>query len=179
MQNVKLSQLKLGPNVRQHHKPESITEMANSIKAVGILQNLLVRPAKRGSYEVIFGGRRFKALQLLLKSGEVSKDYGVPVDIRPMDDAEATRLGLIENLFREDMEPLEEAEAFYGAVHINFVSRKEAIKTLLELTRVKPDQPLPEELQFHTRRGSAGLVIVPEPPNEVDDLEDEEVLEAA
>jgi hypothetical protein len=49
MQNVKPSQLKLGPNVRQRYNPESIAEMANSIKAVGILQNLLVRPAKRGS----------------------------------------------------------------------------------------------------------------------------------
>ena len=64
--------------------------------------------------------------------------------------------------------------------HINFASRKEAIRTLLELTRVKPDQPLPEELQFQTKQGGNGLVVVAsEPSGDVDDLEAEKVLEAA
>ncbi|GEM86027.1 ParB/RepB/Spo0J family partition protein [Meiothermus granaticius] len=115
MSTVKLSQLKLGPNVRKTYKPDAIAEMADSIKAVGVLQNLLVRPARKG-YEVVFGGRRYKALQMLLKAGQIAKDYQVPVEIRKLDDAEAARLGLIENLFREDMEPLEEAEAFYELV---------------------------------------------------------------
>jgi len=128
MQTVKLSQLKLGPNVRQHYNPDSIAEMAESIKAVGILQNLLVRQTRSG-YEVVFGGRRFKALQLLLKAGEIARDYAVPVDIRKLDDAEATRLGLIENLFREDMEPLEEAEAFYSSVQQGISVADLALKT--------------------------------------------------
>lgn len=115
MHTVKLSQLKPGPNVRQSYDPGSIAEMADSIEAVGVLQNLLVRPARRG-YEVVTGGRRFKALQVLLKAGRIAKDYPVPVEVREMDDAEATRLGLVENLFREEMEPLEKAEAFHALV---------------------------------------------------------------
>lgn len=48
MHTVKLSQLKPGPNVRQSYDQGSIAEMADSIEAVGVLQNLLVRPAMRG-----------------------------------------------------------------------------------------------------------------------------------
>lgn len=129
MPTVKLSQLKLGPNVRKTYNPEAIAEMAESIKAVGVLHNLLVRPTRAKGYEVIFGGYRFKGLQLLLKAGDIGKDYPVPVDIRKMDDAEAARLALIENLFREAMEPLEEAEAFYTAVQQGVSVADLALKT--------------------------------------------------
>lgn len=180
MQTVKLSQLKLGPNVRQSHDQGSIAEMANSIKVVGVLQNLLVRPARRG-YEVIFGGRRYKALQVLLEAGQIAKDYEVPVEVRKLDDAEAARLGLIENLFRENMEPLEEAEAFYQAVQQGISVADLALKTgfgeRLIRQRVTLAERLHPEVKTFLKDGELTLeqaqaLTLIEPEDQVGFLED-------
>ena len=94
---------------RTEFDPEKLAELAASVKAQGILQPLLVRSRAAGGYELIAGERRLRAAKLagLLK---------VPVVVREVDDRTAFELALIENLQREDLDPLEEAESFRRAL---------------------------------------------------------------
>src|SRR5262245_27690093 len=82
----------------------AIEDLAASIREKGLLQPLLVRPAANG-YQLIAGERRFRAAQ---RAGLER----VPISIREADDVEALELALIENLQRENLNPVEEARAF-------------------------------------------------------------------
>jgi ParB family chromosome partitioning protein len=83
----------------------ALDELAASIREKGLLQPLVVRRAGSGGYQLIAGERRFRAAQ---RAGLTR----VPIFIRDADDGEALELALIENLQREDLNPLEEARAF-------------------------------------------------------------------
>ncbi len=82
--------------------PQSIAELADSIKAQGLIQPILVRPVENGKFEIIAGERRWRASQL---AGLTH----VPVVVRPVPDKAALAMALIENIQREDLNPLEEA----------------------------------------------------------------------
>ncbi len=92
---------------RRVFAPEALSDLIHSIREKGVLQPLLVRrhPTHEGMYEIIAGERRFRA----------SKEAGlnqVPVIIKDFDDKAALEVALIENLQREDLNPLEEGEAY-------------------------------------------------------------------
>ncbi|MBI3528737.1 MAG: ParB/RepB/Spo0J family partition protein [Betaproteobacteria bacterium] len=87
---------------RTRMDPQSIAELADSIKAQGLIQPILVRPIENGKYEIIAGERRWRASQL---AGLTQ----VPVVIRAVPDKSAFAMALIENIQREDLNPLEEA----------------------------------------------------------------------
>jgi ParB family chromosome partitioning protein len=87
---------------RTRMDPQSIAELADSIKAQGLIQPILVRPVDGGKYEIIAGERRWRASQL---AGLTQ----VPVVIRAVPDQAALAMALIENIQREDLNPLEEA----------------------------------------------------------------------
>ncbi len=87
---------------RTRMDPQSIAELADSIKAQGVIQPILVRPVENGRYEIIAGERRWRASQL---AGLTQ----VPVVIRSVPDKSALAMALIENIQREDLNPLEEA----------------------------------------------------------------------
>ena len=89
---------------RKHFNDERLDELTESIREQGVIQPLIVREVK-GQLELIAGERRWRACQ---KIGEEE----VPVIIREVTDAEALELALIENLQREDLDPIEEAEAY-------------------------------------------------------------------
>lgn len=102
---VRLSEIE--PNRDQPRKvfnEESITTLAESIKEHGMLQPILVRPFGSG-YQIIAGERRWRAARMLGLSE-------VPVQIREMDDRQAMQIALIENLQRENLNPVEEAEGY-------------------------------------------------------------------
>ncbi|MFV0423022.1 ParB/RepB/Spo0J family partition protein [Oleidesulfovibrio sp.] len=90
---------------RKHFSEEALQELADSIRSQGVLQPLLVRPAKNaeGMYEIIAGERRWRACQK-------AKVTELPVIIREMTDEETLAVALIENLQREDLNPMEEAQ---------------------------------------------------------------------
>lgn len=90
---------------RKHFEPEALNELAESISMHGVIQPLLVRPISDGGYQLIAGERRWRASRIAGLSQ-------VPVVIREMTDSEAMELALIENLQREDLNPIEEAEGF-------------------------------------------------------------------
>jgi ParB family chromosome partitioning protein len=98
---------KIVPNPRQprvEFPQETLTELAESIKAQGIIEPILARP-KNGKYELIAGERRFRAAR---KAGLTA----LPAIIKDFSDEESLEIALIENLQREDLNPMEEAEAY-------------------------------------------------------------------
>jgi ParB family chromosome partitioning protein len=82
--------------------PESLAGLAESIKAQGVMQPILVRPTGGGRYEILAGERRWRAARLAGLSA-------VPALVREVSDKHAAAIALIENLQREDLNPLEEA----------------------------------------------------------------------
>jgi ParB family chromosome partitioning protein len=95
-------QIKLDPNQpRRYFDPKKLEELAQSIKELGILEPLLVRPLNDGYYELIAGERRFKAAGIAGLSE-------VPCVVKEMDDDTVKQVQLIENLQREDLNAYEE-----------------------------------------------------------------------
>ncbi|ODU43368.1 ParB/RepB/Spo0J family partition protein [uncultured Aquimonas sp.] len=89
---------------RSHMDRERLQELADSIRAQGLIQPIIVRPIARDRYEIIAGERRWRAAQL----AELRE---VPCVVRESDDHAALAMALIENIQREDLNPLEEALA--------------------------------------------------------------------
>ncbi len=92
---------------RRHFSEEELDGLAQSIREKGIVQPLLVRPIadEAADFELVAGERRWRAAQLVGL-------HEVPVVIRPLGDSEVIEIALVENLQREDLSPLEEAEAY-------------------------------------------------------------------
>jgi len=91
---------------RRDIEPESLQELANSIKSQGVMQPIVVRPIAGERYEIIAGERRWRATQL------AGLDV-IPVVIRDVPDDAAIAMALIENIQREDLNPIEEAMALH------------------------------------------------------------------
>lgn len=89
---------------RKDINPEKLQELADSIKAQGIIQPIVVRQIAHEKYEIVAGERRWRAAQLVGLAQ-------VPIVIKEIDDRAAMAIALIENIQREDLNPLEEAEA--------------------------------------------------------------------
>lgn len=99
-------------NHRKYFEAGALAELAESIKAHGVLQPVLVRPLPGGSrggkgnaYELVYGHRRFRAAKL---AGVAS----IPATVRALDDRQVLEVALIENCRRQDVRPLEEADAY-------------------------------------------------------------------
>lgn len=102
-------------NPRRTYDPSLIEGLAESIKIDGLLHNLLVEPAEDDKYRVVTGKRRFLALKLLKKRRVIDGEYRVPVDIRKdLAEADALRIATVENVQREPLNPIDEADAFAG-----------------------------------------------------------------
>jgi len=103
---VPIEELRPNPNQpRRRFDPTELAGLADSIRANGILQPVLARPAAGGNLEIVAGERRWRAAQL-------AGVHAVPVLVREISDTEAVELALIENIQREDLTPIEEAEAY-------------------------------------------------------------------
>ena len=102
--SVPLARLQPGKyQPRTRMNPEALAELAESIKAQGVMQPILVRPVGAEQYEIIAGERRFRAAQM---AGLTE----VPVLVKQVPDTAALAMALIENIQREDLNPLEEAQ---------------------------------------------------------------------
>jgi ParB family transcriptional regulator, chromosome partitioning protein len=115
-----LSINEIRPNALQPRKDfddETITELTASIKEKGILQPIVVRQAA-GGYEIIAGERRWRAAQ---RAGVVK----VPVVVKDASDMEALELALIENLQREDLNPIEEASGYQHLIEVYGLTHEE------------------------------------------------------
>ena len=105
LRNVPIEQLQPGKyQPRSHMDQDRLAELADSIRAQGLIQPIVVRPVAGGRFEIIAGERRWRAAQLAALRE-------VPVVVRESDDHAALAMALIENIQREDLNPLEEAQA--------------------------------------------------------------------
>ena len=105
---VELSLNELRPNPYQPRKTfeeKSLQELANSIEKSGVFQPIIVRKSKVKGYEIIAGERRFRASKL-------AKKEMIPAIVRDFDEEAMMQVAVLENLQREDLNPLEEAEAY-------------------------------------------------------------------
>jgi len=105
---VQLSLNELRPNPYQPRKTfdeTSLQELANSIERSGVFQPIIVRRSTVKGYEIIAGERRFRASKL-------AKTQTIPAIIREFDEESMMQVAVMENLQREDLNPLEEAEAY-------------------------------------------------------------------
>ena len=122
-QTLRLSEIE--PNRSQPRKKfddESISALADSIKRHGILQPLLVRPYGSG-YQIVAGERRWRAARMLGMTE-------VPVQIREFSDSESMQIALIENLQRENLNPIEEAQGYFELMESYGMTQDEISKTV-------------------------------------------------
>ncbi len=130
-------------NVRKTHNKRFIAELAASIRAHGLQQNLIVKK-NGGKYAVVAGGQRLKALLQLVKEGDIKLTYRVPCKIAD-GDTDAEELSLVENVMRDDMHPADKFEAFRDLVDkghsvadiaARFGTTETHVRQLLKLARV-------------------------------------------
>nr|WP_252353800.1 ParB/RepB/Spo0J family partition protein [Acetobacter sp. P5B1] len=110
---------------RQDMEPGALEELAESIRARGILQPILVRPdpGKKGQYQIIAGERRWRAAQL-------AQCHTVPVHVRDLDEVDAMAAALVENLQRADLNPIEEADGFSRLMEDYSLTQDELAKAI-------------------------------------------------
>lgn len=106
---------------RTNFEPEALAALAASIEASGVVQPLLVRPLPDGSYELVAGERRWRAAQ----QAGLEK---VPAVVRDQAEAERLQAALIENMVREDLNPVEEAKACAALVEDLGLTKEELAK---------------------------------------------------
>ena len=149
LKELPIEQLQRGKyQPRQHMDQAALEEMANSIRAQGVVQPLLVRRLSKDSYEIIAGERRWRGAQL---AGLAT----VPAVIREIPDQTAMAVGLIENIQREDLNALEEARGFsrlleeFGLTHQEIAEAvgrsRAAVSNLLRLLTL--DEAVQKQLE--------------------------------
>lgn len=112
---------------RRHFDEEALEELARSIKARGVIQPVVVRPYGDGRYQLVAGERRWRAAQR-------ARLHEIPAIVRQLDDREVTALALIENLQREDLNPVEEARAYQRLSEQDGLTQQE-IATFVDKSR--------------------------------------------
>ena len=120
LKTLKLDELQPGKyQPRTRMDQASLQELANSLKAQGVMQPILARTLGKGRYEIIAGERRWRAAKLAgLRE--------VPVVIREVPDSAALAMALIENIQREDLNPLEEASGIHRLINEFKMTHQEA-----------------------------------------------------
>ncbi len=107
---VPIDLIQRNPNQpRRHFDETELTELTDSIKAHGVLQPILVRPIAEGRYEIVAGERRWRAAQ---RAGL----HAIPAVVRELDEVEVLEIGIIENVQRTDLNPIEEALGFQALI---------------------------------------------------------------
>ena len=123
---VTLNISEIEPNRSQPRKEfdeNALSELAQSISEHGLLQPLLVRPLPLGGYEIVAGERRYRACRM---AGLTE----IPVIIRELDETQTMELALIENLQREDLTPLEEAEGYSVLIDEHNMTQEEVARSV-------------------------------------------------
>lgn len=126
---------------RRYFDPAKMEQLIESVKAHGVLENLLIRPLpdKDSSYELIAGERRYRAaLAAGLKE--------VPVTIRSLSDEQALQIALVENLLREDLNPVEETEGILQLLALRLNVASVEVTSLLYRMRDEQREKVPHNV---------------------------------
>jgi ParB/RepB/Spo0J family partition protein len=122
MRAVPIDRVRPGTSLRHHFPENEIDKLAQSIREKGVLQRALVRPSGE-AFELIAGERRWRAAQ---RAGL----HEIPVIVREVTDHEAVEIALIENLQRESLSPIEEAEAYRRLIDMCGCSQQDIAKII-------------------------------------------------
>src|SRR6202046_4829958 len=110
IQYLPLSKLVPSPdNVRKTDRLSGIEQLAASIEAHGLLQNLQAKPATKGTFEIVAGSRRLAALKLMAKQKKIDADHPVPCNV--LDGEDTIEISLAENEIRQAMYPADQFDA--------------------------------------------------------------------
>lgn len=135
---------------RRDMDPQALEDLANSIRSQGIIQPLLVRPVAGNKYEIIAGERRWRAAQLAGLDN-------VPAIIRHIPDEAAIAMALIENIQREDLNPIEEAVALHRLIEEFGMTHQQVAesvgKSRTSVTNILRLLALPEEVKNMLEHG--------------------------
>lgn len=166
LQSVSVALLQPGKyQPRTRMDQESLAELAESIKSQGVMQPVLVRPVAQGRYEIIAGERRWRAARMAGLNE-------IPALIREVPDEAALAMSLIENIQREDLNPLEQAAGVQRLIHeFNMTHQsaaqavgysRSAVTNLLRLLNLSPQvQELMMEGRIDMGHGRALLALSP------------------
>jgi len=169
LRELPVSLIKPNPSQpRTNFDSEALAALAASIEASGVVQPLLVRPLPDGSYELVAGERRWRAAQ----QAGIEK---VPAVVRDQEEAERLQAALIENMVREDLNPVEEARACDALVRELGLTKEElarrvgrsrpAVSNLIRLLEL-PDEAL-EMLESGDLSEGHGKALLAAPGNDV------------
>ena len=162
LRELPVSLIKPNPDQpRSHFDPEALAALTASIEASGVVQPILVRPLPDGSYELVAGERRWRAAQ------QAGLDK-VPAVVRDQAESERLQAALIENMVREDLNPVEEARACSALVEDLGLTKEElarrvgrsrpAVSNLIRLLEL-PDEAL-DMLQTGELSGGHGRALL-------------------
>lgn len=143
--NIKMGDIKPNPNQpRTDFDPVGLDDLASSIKKNGLLQPIIVREVDKGSYEIVAGERRYQACNRL-------KMESIPARIVSLDDTQAQTVALVENLQRDDLNPIEEAKGYKRLVDLGGFKQKDIAEAVSKNTSTISNAlrllDLPEEVQ--------------------------------
>lgn len=144
IKNIKISEIRPNPyQPRKRFNEEKLQELAESIKEHGLFQPIIVKKSIKG-YELVAGERRTRASQL-------AGLEEIPAIIKDFTDKEMMEVALLENIQREDLNPIEEAEAYYRIIETSNITQEELSKRVSKsrsyITNVLGLVNLPEEVK--------------------------------
>ncbi len=124
IQKINISQIIPNPSQpRKNFKDEDLKELSSSIKNQGLIQPIIIKPVKDGQYQIIAGERRWRACQL-------NGMHEVDCVIKNLDDINVLEAALIENIQREDLNVIEEANAYKGLIDIKNINNENLAKLI-------------------------------------------------
>ena len=151
---IPLTEIRSNPyQPRKEFDEQSLREFADSIKEHGVIQPIIVKKSIKG-YEIIAGERRTRASKMAGKET-------IPAIIRDFTDQEMMEIALIENIQREDLNPIEEAEALAKIIESNNMTQEEAAKKFGKsrsyITNILGLLTLPEKTKKYVREGKISM----------------------
>jgi len=135
---------------RRHFDEDALSELAASIEARGVIQPVIVRPLPGGTYQLVAGERRWRAAQR-------AQVHEIPAIIRDLGDREVMALALIENIQRQDLNPVEEARAYHRLADKEGLTQAEIArmvdKSRSHVANFQRLLSLPESVLDHVEQG--------------------------
>jgi len=124
VQKINISQIVPNPSQpRKNFKDSELKELSNSIKSQGLIQPIIVKPVRNEQYQIIAGERRWRACQL-------NGFHEVDCVVKSLDDTNVLEAALIENIQREDLNVIEEANAYKGLIELKKINNENLAKII-------------------------------------------------
>ena len=161
-QTLRIEQIVTSPSQpRRYFDPDKLEQLTQSVKEHGILEPLLVRPLADERYELVAGERRYQA-------AEAAGLTSVPVVVKELTDTEALQLALVENLQREDLNPVEETEGILQLLSLHLDSTELESRQLLYQMKNAVEKKKDQDDQPPAQKSSARDNVIPNSDDEAE-----------